>query len=58
VATIGEPPHLDEHQSTAELIAVLGYNAYEGLFTYDAQYQPIPNSSRPTPSARTAWSTP
>jgi peptide/nickel transport system substrate-binding protein len=42
VATIGEPPHLDEHQSTAELIAVLGYCAYEGLFTYDADYQPIP----------------
>lgn len=42
VATIGEPPHLDEHQSTAEIIAVLGYCAYEGLFTYDAQYQPIP----------------
>ncbi|CAA9575416.1 MAG: hypothetical protein AVDCRST_MAG19-3286 [uncultured Thermomicrobiales bacterium] len=42
VATIGEPPHLDEHQSTAELIAVLGYCAYEGLFTYDATYQPIP----------------
>ena len=42
VATIGEPPHLDEHQSTAELIAVIGYCAYEGLFTYDAEYQPIP----------------
>ena len=42
VATIGEPPHLDEHQSTAELIAVIGYCAYEGLFTYDATYQPIP----------------
>ena len=42
VATIGEPPHLDEHQSTAELIAVIGYCAYEGLFTYDAAYQPIP----------------
>ena len=42
VATIGEPPHLDEHQSTAEIIAVIGYNAYEGLFTYDADYQAIP----------------
>jgi len=42
VATIGEPPHLDEHQSTAELIAVIGYCAYEGLFTYDASYQAIP----------------
>src|SRR3712207_8449376 len=42
VATIGEPPHLDEHQSTAELIAVVSYCMYEGLFTYDAQYQAIP----------------
>ena len=42
VATIGEPPHLDEHQSTAEIIAVIGYCAYEGLFTYDEQYQADP----------------
>ena len=42
VATIGEAPHLDEHQSTAEIIAVIGYCAYEGLFTYDAGYQPVP----------------
>jgi peptide/nickel transport system substrate-binding protein len=42
IATIGEPPHLDEHQSTAEIIAVLGYCAYEGLFTYDVGYQPVP----------------
>ena len=42
VATIGEPPHLDEHQSTAEIIAEIGYCAYEGLFTYDEQYQAIP----------------
>src|SRR5215216_5679323 len=52
VATIGEPPHLDEHQSTAEIIAVIGYCAYEGLFTYDAQYQPIPELVETyTPSA-------
>jgi peptide/nickel transport system substrate-binding protein len=42
VGTLGEPPHLDEHQSTAGLIADLGYCAYEGLFTYDIDYQPIP----------------
>jgi peptide/nickel transport system substrate-binding protein len=52
VATIGEPPHLDEHQSTAEIIAVLGYCAYEGLFTYDASYQAIPELVETyTPSA-------
>ena len=42
VATIGEPPNLDEHQSTASIIAEIGYCAYEGLFTYDEQYQAIP----------------
>jgi len=42
VGTIGEAPHLDEHQSTAEIIAIIGYCAYEGLFTYDAGYQPVP----------------
>ncbi len=42
VATIGEPPNLDEHQSTAQIVADLGYCAYEGLFTYDAEFQPIP----------------
>jgi hypothetical protein len=33
VATIGEPPNLDEHQSTASIVAEIGYCAYEGLFT-------------------------
>jgi peptide/nickel transport system substrate-binding protein len=42
VATIGEPPNLDEHQSTASIVAEIGYCAYEGLFTYDEQYQAIP----------------
>ncbi len=42
VATIGEPPNLDEHQSTAAIVAELGYCAYEGLFTYDAEYETIP----------------
>jgi peptide/nickel transport system substrate-binding protein len=42
VATIGEAPHMDEHQSTAEIIAVIGYCMYEGLYTYDTTYQAIP----------------
>src|SRR3954471_4061829 len=42
VATIGETPHLDEHQSTADIIALIGYCAYEGLFTYDQKYLAIP----------------
>ena len=35
VVILGEPPHLDEHQSTADIIALIGYCCYEGLFTYD-----------------------
>jgi peptide/nickel transport system substrate-binding protein len=42
VVTIGEPPTLDEHQTTAGITAEIGYNMYETLFTYDPQYQPIP----------------
>jgi peptide/nickel transport system substrate-binding protein len=42
VAIIGDPPHLDEHQSTAEVIAIVSYCMFEGLFTYDAGYQPVP----------------
>ncbi|MGH2562855.1 MAG: ABC transporter substrate-binding protein [Thermomicrobiales bacterium] len=42
VATIGEPPTLDEHMTTAEITAMIGYCMYENLFTYDSQYQPVP----------------
>jgi peptide/nickel transport system substrate-binding protein len=42
IATIGEAPHLDEHQSTAGVIAEVTFPAYETLFTYDATYQTIP----------------
>jgi peptide/nickel transport system substrate-binding protein len=42
VATIGEPPTLDEHQTTAGITAEIGYCWFEGLFTYDTEYQPIP----------------
>jgi peptide/nickel transport system substrate-binding protein len=42
VATIGEPPTLDEHQTTATIVAEIGYCMYETLFAYDPQYQPVP----------------
>jgi peptide/nickel transport system substrate-binding protein len=42
VATIGEAPHLDEHQTTAGVVAEVTYPMYETLFTYDATYQTIP----------------
>jgi peptide/nickel transport system substrate-binding protein len=41
-ATIGEPPTLDEHQTTANITAAVGYCMYETLYTYDSKYLPIP----------------
>jgi peptide/nickel transport system substrate-binding protein len=40
-ATIGEPLTLDEHQTPADITALIGYCMYEGLFTYDDEFQPI-----------------
>jgi peptide/nickel transport system substrate-binding protein len=42
VVILGDPPHLDEHQSTAGVIANVSYCMYETLFAYDADWQPIP----------------
>lgn len=42
IATIGEPPTLDEHQTTAGITAEIGYCWFETLFTYDSEYQPFP----------------
>ena len=42
VVILGDPPHLDEHQSTAGVIATVSYCMYETLFAYDATWQPIP----------------
>ncbi len=42
VAAIGEPPTLDEHQTTAGITAEIGYNMYETLMSYDENYRPAP----------------
>lgn len=42
VATIGEPSTLDHHMTTARITASIAFCMYEGLFTYDANYEPIP----------------
>ena len=42
VATIGEPPTLDLHTTTATIVQQITWHFYETLFTYDAQYNPIP----------------
>ncbi|MCC6703502.1 MAG: ABC transporter substrate-binding protein [Thermomicrobiales bacterium] len=42
VAIIGEPPTLDQHQTTAEITAIISYCMFEGLFTYDSGYLAVP----------------
>ena len=42
VGTLGEPPTLDEHQTTANLVADVTYPMYETLFAYNANYEPVP----------------
>ncbi|HWV24265.1 MAG TPA: ABC transporter substrate-binding protein [Thermomicrobiales bacterium] len=43
VAIIGEPPTLDEHQTTASVVADITFPMYETLFTYGEGYTPIPH---------------
>ena len=42
VGIVGEPPTLDEHQTTAAIVADVTYPMYETLFSYDATYEPVP----------------
>ena len=41
-AMIGEPPTLDLHWTTAVITQEIAFHVYEGLFTYDAKFAPIP----------------
>jgi peptide/nickel transport system substrate-binding protein len=42
VATIGEPPTLDLHTTTAVIVQQITWHVYEALYTYDKNYNPIP----------------
>jgi peptide/nickel transport system substrate-binding protein len=42
VAIVGEPPTLDEHQTTAGVTAEVTSPIYETLFAYDNEWQPQP----------------
>ena len=42
VGSLGEPPTLDEHQTTANLVADVVYPMYETLFAYNSAYEPVP----------------
>jgi peptide/nickel transport system substrate-binding protein len=41
-AMIGEPPSLDLHWTTAVITQQITWHVYEGLYTYDAQFNPVP----------------
>lgn len=42
VAVVDEPPTLDIHQTTANVVASITWNIYEALFTFDQEFQVIP----------------
>jgi peptide/nickel transport system substrate-binding protein len=42
ISTIGEPPTLDLHATTATITAHITYNIYEGLFALTSRYEPRP----------------
>jgi peptide/nickel transport system substrate-binding protein len=41
-AMIGEPPSLDLHWTTAVITQQITWHVYEGLYTYDRSFNPIP----------------
>src|SRR5712692_4091330 len=41
-AMIGEPPSLDLHWTTAVITQEIAFHIYEGLYTYDRNFTPIP----------------
>jgi len=41
-AMIGEPPSLDLHWTTAVITQQITWHVYEGLYTYDRHFTPIP----------------
>ncbi|HEY8201647.1 MAG TPA: ABC transporter substrate-binding protein, partial [Actinomycetota bacterium] len=53
VAVLGDPPTLDSHWTTANFVEVITQHIYEGLYTLDQTYQPIPDlaDGMPTVSA-------
>ncbi len=41
-ATIGEPPSLDQHVVTSDLATTIAHHIFEGLYTFDGNYEPQP----------------
>ncbi len=41
-AAADQPPHLDQHVLTSDLSTTVAQHIFEGLFTFDANYAPVP----------------
>ena len=41
-ATVGEPPSLDQQVVTSDLATTIAHHIFEGLYTFDANYEPRP----------------
>ena len=41
-ATVGEPPSLDQHVVTSDLATTIAHHIFEGLYTFDGNYEPQP----------------
>ena len=41
-ATVGEPPSLDQHVVTSDLATTIAHHIFEGLYTFDRNYEPQP----------------
>jgi len=42
IATIGEPPTLDPHSTTATIVYQIAWHVLETLYTFDRNHEPIP----------------
>jgi peptide/nickel transport system substrate-binding protein len=51
VAVLGDPPTLDSHWTTANFVEIITQHIYEGLYTLDQNYQPIPDLADGLPVA-------
>ncbi len=60
IGNLGEPPSLDPHWGTQTITEVLANHIYEGLYSLDAGYRPIPMLAEGMPHglARTGSPTP
>lgn len=50
IAILGDPPTLDSHWTTANLVEVITAHLYEALYTLDQGYQPIPMLAESLPA--------